>query len=163
VLAKNFLNDGDFEQALTTIEEGIEGTKSILAGNDNLDTEFHESLAPFHYLYGTTLLYSIEESNDTNMTTSGGGGEEDPDDENADAEEAADDMQIAWENLEAARTILENMMTSTMQTIQTDLAQFARGRRGERSPRNCRLMITSPVSCAREGKPLLGPYRSKDC
>jgi tetratricopeptide (TPR) repeat protein len=167
VLAKNFLNDGDFEQALTTIEEGIEGTKFILAGNDNLDTEFHESLAPFHYLYGTTLLYSIEESNDTNMTTSGGGGggEADPDDENADAEEAADDMQIAWENLEAARTILENMMTSNdADKLKLDLAQVLL-REGDLQRLNGRYetAINDYQSCLvlREGNPLLGPYDRK--
>jgi tetratricopeptide (TPR) repeat protein len=166
VLAKNFLNDGDFEQALTTIEEGIDGTKSILAENDKLDTEFHESLAPFHYLYGTTLLYSIEESNDTNMTTSGGGGGEvDPDDENADAEEAADDMQIAWENLEAARTILENMMTSNdSDKLKLDLAQVLL-REGDLQRLNGRYetAINDYQSCLvlREGNPLLGPYDRK--
>jgi tetratricopeptide (TPR) repeat protein len=165
VLAKNFLNDGDFEQALTTIEEGIEGTKAILAESDKFDSEFHESLAPFHYLYGTTLLYSIEESNDTNMTTSGGGGEADPDDENADAEEAADDMQIAWENLEAARTILENMMTSNdADKLKLDLAQVLL-REGDLQRLNGRYetAINDYQSCLglREGNPLLGPYDRK--
>jgi tetratricopeptide (TPR) repeat protein len=170
VLAKNFLNDGDFEQALTTIEEGIEGTKSILlaANEDKVDTEdyisLHESLAPFHYLYGTTLLYSIEESNDTNMTTSGGG-EADPDDENADAEEAADDMQIAWENLETARTILENMMTSSdSDKLKLDLAQVLL-REGDLQRLNGRYetAINDYQSCLvlREGNPLLGPYDRK--
>lgn len=42
-------------------------------GNDN-DTELHESLAPLYYLYGTTLLYSVEES-DVMMASSGSGGE----------------------------------------------------------------------------------------
>lgn len=165
VLAKNFLNDGDFEQALTTIEEGIEGTKSILASNDKVDMEdyisLHESLAPFHYLYGTTLLYSIEESNDTNMTTSGDGG----DDENPDAEEVADDMQIAWENLDTARTILQNMMTSNdSDKLKLDLAQiFLREGDLQRLNGRYECAINDYQSCLglREGNPLLGPYDRK--
>jgi tetratricopeptide (TPR) repeat protein len=168
VLGKNFLNDGDFEQALTTIEEGIEGTKSILAASDKADTEdyisLHESLAPFHYLYGTTLLYSIEESNDQAMTTSGDG-ETDPNDENPDLEEAADDMQIAWENLEAARTILENMMTSNKSDkLKLDLAQvFLREGDLQRLNGRYECAINDYQSCLglREGNPLLGPYDRK--
>ena len=73
--AKSLLEKGDFESSLLTIEEGINATKDMILKfriqNDtpkiqNEPTQFvddlHESLAPFHYLYGTTLLYSIEES-----------------------------------------------------------------------------------------------------
>ena len=74
LLAKRHLSDGNFEEALTVIEEGIRDTKAQLAklaGNDNEDDfAMHESIAPFHYLCGSTLLYSIEES-DQEVTTAG--------------------------------------------------------------------------------------------
>ena len=49
---------GDFEAALSSIELGITSALSLLSEQD----ELHESIAPLYYLYGTTLLYSIEES-----------------------------------------------------------------------------------------------------
>jgi len=94
-------------------------------------------MAPFYYLYGTTLLYSIEESPDqggdqnvTNLTTTtatttttaaaaagGGVGVDGSGEEEAAAAAAVapnngsdEDMEIAWENLESARAILEKMV-----------------------------------------------------
>jgi hypothetical protein len=159
------------------------------------DVELHESIAPLHYLYGTTLLYSIEEAKDGNdanaMTTinatvvpsgeaenqddeeeeeeqedskpspeekaaAAGAGPQDSNNTNnpwahlpssknitpavasaaaaaaagpeeeeeegyeyydddapqpSQGDDAAEDIQIAWENLEAARTIVERMVT----------------------------------------------------
>jgi hypothetical protein len=202
-LAKQLLNNGNFEEALSVLEEEIESTKEILSTvlSDSTmmdDVELHESIAPLHYLYGTTLLYSIEEAKDGNdanaMTTinatvvpsgeaenqddeeeeekeeeedskpspeekaaaaaaepqdsnntsnpwahlpssknttpavasavaavAAAGPEEDEEegyeyyDEDApqpsQGDDAAEDIQIAWENLEAARTIVERMVT----------------------------------------------------
>jgi hypothetical protein len=201
-LARELLNNGNFEEALSVIEEELESTKSRLmatAGACAMDVELHESIAPLHYLYGTTLLYSIEEAKDGNdanaMTTidatvvpshQGQNDEEEEDDDDGEEEEDeeqeddskpaavnktqeeepvatagpvmddsnpwahlpsssstipmvaaaaaaaapspevqeegeyaggpaagddAEDIQIAWENLEAARTILERMLT----------------------------------------------------
>ena len=72
VSAKALLSDGKFEEALTLIEEGSENTKLIVRSqlaltiidNEELERsiELHESIAPFFYLYGTTLLYSLEEA-----------------------------------------------------------------------------------------------------
>jgi tetratricopeptide (TPR) repeat protein len=152
-LAKQHLSDGNFEEALTVIEEGIRDTKTLLtklAGNDNEDDfAMHESIAPLHYLYGSTLLYSIEET-DQEVTTAGSavstavvsGGdvasaaatmptEVEADEESANDDEgennkltaadAIDDMEIAWENLEAARSIIEHMPST--EKLELDLAQ----------------------------------------
>jgi hypothetical protein len=159
VTGKELLAEGDFEQALAVIEDGIV-TTSTLVESAGLDAGLHESMAPFHYLYGTTLLYSIEESNDsqqvTNTVDESGTGDNDNDNDNDNAEpdqhhqeeaeasapavasaaaaaasaaspsdppddddnnqtspadDNADDMQIAWENLEAARTIVELLLS----------------------------------------------------
>jgi tetratricopeptide (TPR) repeat protein len=119
MVAKTLLNDGDFETALTTIEEGIEWTKARLPTDE--DNTLHESMAPFHYLYGTTLLYSIEESTEglQQMTTVESSGEEGGD------EEPVEDMEIAWENLDTARTILERMLAAEPENdkLKADLAQ----------------------------------------
>lgn len=118
--AKQLLSDGDFEQALVTIQEALETTKSYLESSvalatpeDTAAVELHESLAPLHYLYGTTLLYSVEESTDSQQMTVGqDGSAEDGQATDKGIELFADDMQIAWENLDAARTILELMLSS---------------------------------------------------
>jgi tetratricopeptide (TPR) repeat protein len=171
--AKLSLEQGDFEAALATIEQGIHVTKTKLqsckTGIDDTSQivdELHESLAPFHYMYGTTLLYSIEESDDNQAMTVGGGipAENSDDDwkngeieENGDGEanrddmgsndidaqipndndgpissdDVAEDMQIAWENLELSRATIENMLKDcgTLDNIQvlklkSDLAQI---------------------------------------
>jgi tetratricopeptide (TPR) repeat protein len=137
--AKALLKSGDFEDALSTIEEGIAWTQQQLQAAD-IDSSLHESMAPFHYLYGTTLLYSIEESNDTStmqepLTTVEAAANDDEgnetvptDNENDDAPEApsVEDMEIAWEHLETARTILEHMMNCknvVSDALRADLAQ----------------------------------------
>jgi tetratricopeptide (TPR) repeat protein len=154
--AKQLLADGDFEQALVTIQEGLETTKAFLetsAAMVGVDLspeviDLHESLAPLHYLYGTTLLYSVEESTDSQQMTVGAGGCQDTtvgEEPDAEAEgsgerqsgkvidDFADDMQIAWENLDAAKTIVEIMLegqdATTMPfvrrtTLQMGLAQI---------------------------------------
>eukprot|EP00980_Cylindrotheca_fusiformis_P007769 scaffold1650_cov135-Cylindrotheca_fusiformis.AAC.4 len=109
-LAKHLLAEGSFDEALTSIEKGIEDAKEK-------QTKF--GMAPFHYLYGTTLLYHIEESTDTAMTV-----------ENQSGDETPDDMQIAWENLEAARILVENLLSTSISDqkklkLQLDLAQIA--------------------------------------
>lgn len=117
LVATALLREGAFEDALSTIEEGLETTMAALPKDDS-NAQLHESLAPFYYLYGSTLLYSIEESSDPNqqMTQTGSGdGDEAP----------ADEIEIAWENLETARTILDRMILEDPQSkkLQTDLAQ----------------------------------------
>jgi tetratricopeptide (TPR) repeat protein len=154
VLAKQLLAEGDFEQALTAIEQGIEESKVLLFSVGVQNVDLHESIAPFHYMYGTTLLYSIEESNDTQVTVDGAAQQtqttevpeaaaasaapqEAEQEEAAPAEAAAadndnaDDMHIAWENLEVARTIVEELLVqddTISQTfkskLQLDLAQI---------------------------------------
>lgn len=118
---------------------------------------FHVFLAGFRYpnrresyfQYGTTLLYSIEES-DQEVTTAGsavsaavvsGDGApatasvapEDPPAEGGQGPSATDvdeDMQIAWENFEAARSIMESMMVKPQsngdltEMLSLDLAQI---------------------------------------
>jgi hypothetical protein len=149
ITGKQLLADGDFEQALAVVEDGIVTTATMVE-SAGLDANLHEAMAPFHYLYGTTLLYSIEESNDSQQVTNTVDGNADADadaepdhhqgDEEASApavasaaaaaapsdqpdeandsnhspaDDNADDMQIAWENLEAARTIVELLLSHT--------------------------------------------------
>jgi SHNi-TPR. len=93
--AKEILQTDDFDLALSKIETGLTATLSLLTDRD----ELHESLAPLYYMYGTTLLYSVEESQTTTEASIMGQG----------AEDAASDLQYAWENLETARRILSEM------------------------------------------------------
>ena len=96
VKAKQILQTGDFEATLSKIETGITAIVSLLPSPD----ELHESLGPFYYMYGTTLLYSVEESQDTadtNVMAQQGG------------EDGAEDLQIARENLESPRNILTKL------------------------------------------------------
>jgi tetratricopeptide (TPR) repeat protein len=130
--AKALLKSGDFEDALSTIEEGIAWTQQQLQAA-GIDASLHESMAPFHYLYGTTLLYSIEESNDTStmpepLTTVEAAAQDEnetvPHDDDAPEAPAVEDMEIAWEHLETARTILEQMLLhSNVDALRADLAQ----------------------------------------
>jgi tetratricopeptide (TPR) repeat protein len=169
ITGKKLLGDGDFEAALMTIEEGIEATKEMILKfrekeqipNNDDDFVLHESMAPLHYLYGTTLLYSIEESDDNQAMTVGGqppvdtnvDEDEDPEinttgeeesrneetnefqTENQDSspvEDPTEDIQIAWENLELARSITEatllqnpdNLDPSFQMKLKLDLAQI---------------------------------------
>jgi hypothetical protein len=115
-IAKQHLSNGDFESALSAIEEGINVTKALLDQNCEGDPTMHESMAPFHYLYGTTLLYSIEESADDQMMGDPVSME--------DQDDSADDMQVAFENLEIARVILERLISArSSEKLRADLAQ----------------------------------------
>jgi len=206
ILAKQLLNAGSFEDALSAIEQQLVETEKAVRRSTNasssagtasstdneqiVDVELHESLAPLHYLYGTTLLYSLEEAKDdgndnaggmammteaaakatsTTNTTAGAGVDTDtdtntdtnttagtgtnttagtnnsetavsqegtpaaasadptnpwahlassspepaPQTDNGNGNEMAEDIQYAWENLEAARTIVVRMLTNT--------------------------------------------------
>jgi len=142
--AKNSLNEGDFEEALTTIESEIQVTLSLLPEESS---ELHESLAPFYYLYGTTLLYSVEESNDPSSTMVG-------------AEEEGSDLQIAWENLDSARTILETL------DQKVDLAQvYQRLGDLQRANGNYKAAIEDYERCLELRMVLTGLYNRKvaDC
>jgi tetratricopeptide (TPR) repeat protein len=196
VSGKKFLEDGDFESGLQIIEEGIDAMKEMIANynsvnkvppvaaaaatvatvqDDNDEFILHESMAPLHYLYGTTLLYSIEESDFNQAMTIGGqvpvqlDSTVTPDDENNNDDEeyydedndmkvasnneneienqyseedggenqqpvddGTDDIQIAWENLDLARTIIEGILSkqnestheeSFLNKLRADLAQ----------------------------------------
>lgn len=149
LLAKRHLNKGEFEEAMSVIEEGIRDTQELLKKITNSpdgDFTLHESMAPFHYLYGTTLLYSIEET-DQEMTTAGSAvstavvsgdqaalpgvaaAAEQEQDEDGEGVQTAEDMQIAWENLETARQIMEKMFDSNennemVEKLELDLAQI---------------------------------------
>lgn len=79
-LAYKLLNSDNFQDALSTLETALQFTVQILRAEhtkqhetghdtnehdddeDDEDIELHESLAPLYYLYGSTLLYSVEES-----------------------------------------------------------------------------------------------------
>mmetsp|Transcript_23039 Transcript_23039/g.54431 ORF Transcript_23039/g.54431 Transcript_23039/m.54431 type:complete len:602 (+) Transcript_23039:70-1875(+) len=169
-VAKQLLNSDDFEGALNVIEDALHMTTKEIRGSlgltdtdDNTDIgsdleteiQMHEALGPLHYLYGTTLLYSLEEAKDDGndngammMTAEGahasttvtatpdtaipaagaaaapvapdsdnpwahlGASATDKDSpSNAVAAEAdLEDIHIAWENLEAARAIVEKIL-----------------------------------------------------
>ena len=100
--ASALLKAGDFEAALAVLEE------ALATGTADTCDPLHESRAPFHYLYGTTLLYSIEETGAEALTTAEGNEE----DEAAASAAGVEDMEIAWEHLETARTILERLLRS---------------------------------------------------
>lgn len=69
-LAKQFLSSGDFDAGLSLIEEEIQKVREAIEqdaarnsdSQGNEDIDLHPALAPLYYLYGTTLLYSVEES-----------------------------------------------------------------------------------------------------
>ena len=173
-MSKQLLSSGSLDDALSTLEMTLQLSREILVSSlnhnkndnstkpdieeDDVNIELHESLAPLYYLYGTTLLYSVEESdvmmaatNDQTKVTNGGAPsdidvspeEEDDDnmklpsqdDEFVDASEQpsfggfgedyeeehgaaevqeisdpAEDLQIAWENLDLARTIVTRLV-----------------------------------------------------
>ena len=118
------LQEGDFESALATIEDGLKSTLEDLPPSE--DTQLHESLCPFYYLYGSTLLYSIEESNDPNQQmTKPGEGNEGADGGGEEAAAPTEDIEIAWENLETARTILGRLLEQEPESrkLQADFAQ----------------------------------------
>ena len=76
-LARRLLAAGQLEEALETVEMALEMSRRILDAGCNRSgdgkeeggeeecapsNELHESLGPLYYLYGTTLLYAVEES-----------------------------------------------------------------------------------------------------
>mmetsp|Transcript_31301 Transcript_31301/g.65447 ORF Transcript_31301/g.65447 Transcript_31301/m.65447 type:complete len:544 (+) Transcript_31301:115-1746(+) len=143
-VAKALLQDGSLEDALSTLELALQCSLQNLTklntanadgqdegvGDDGAGLELHESLAPLYYLYGTTLLYSVEESDVMMANKNGGGGDQDVDDsaeqggeeeensnENEEPQESSaavdtdEDLQIAWENLDIARAIVTRMIS----------------------------------------------------
>jgi len=102
--AKSQLSAGEFESALATIESAISDNLFIVSN------DIHESLAPLYYLYGSTLLYDIEESSNPEEAML------------AQQEEGTGDLQIAWENLESARSITSKLQCD--ETMKMDLAQI---------------------------------------
>jgi tetratricopeptide (TPR) repeat protein len=187
-LAKALMQNGDFDNAMETIGTAMAVLTSQLTDlahattnhHDNEDNEdndddvaLHPALAPLYYLYGTTLLYTIEESTDELQGVEAQPGqEEDDDDANAAsavnattadmADAAADDTQIAWENLEAARTILAHKMGPLSEKLQLDLAQIHL-RLGDLQRANGRYQdaIMDYQQCFELRLPLLGPYDRK--
>ena len=154
LLAKRLLNDGDFDNALETIGLAMNTTASLLP--ETQDADVHESMAPLYYLYGTTLLYSIEESSDIQTDAMVGVGNEDDGDE-------PDDTQIAWENLETARHIVQTMVsTNDSQDLQLDLAQIHL-RLGDLQKCNGNYpgAIADYTSCLAIRQPILGMYHRK--
>lgn len=161
-LAYKLLNSDNFQDALSTLETALKFTVQILRADHDKTAnakkgdeeeedcmELHESLAPLYYLYGSTLLYSVEES-DVMMAGSGqqqqqptGGAPHDnspPPDFEVDNQQQqqeepemmstnptfgeyeqppqeapsdpTEDLQIAWENLETARSIVTKLAES---------------------------------------------------
>lgn len=128
--AKEDLRDGNLESALSTIESCLTATLSQLSGD-----EFNVALAPLYYLYGTTLLYSVEENDallsqppqDQLQQPQEEQEEEAPEekqDENEEEgqqqqqqQEMAEDIQVAWENLDLARTILHRVLENILPNL----------------------------------------------
>ena len=171
-LSKQLLSAGSLDDALSTLEMALQISREMLVnnlnnndnsdgvlstqndndnGNNDVNIELHESLAPLYYLYGTTLLYSVEESdammaatpnpnggapNDIDMSPEDNVNEQPQDDDGAaeqstmmviggayddgeesgatnEVQEVADpteDLQIAWENLDLARSIVTRLV-----------------------------------------------------
>eukprot|EP00584_Thalassiosira_punctigera_P009204 CAMPEP_0172533800 /NCGR_PEP_ID=MMETSP1067-20121228/6380_1 /TAXON_ID=265564 ORGANISM="Thalassiosira punctigera, Strain Tpunct2005C2" /NCGR_SAMPLE_ID=MMETSP1067 /ASSEMBLY_ACC=CAM_ASM_000444 /LENGTH=575 /DNA_ID=CAMNT_0013318497 /DNA_START=84 /DNA_END=1811 /DNA_ORIENTATION=+ len=144
-LSKQLLASGSLDDALSTLEMTLQLSRKMLANSTKLENddgggdeiELHESLAPLYYLYGTTLLYSVEESDvmmasnqrggtpadmevdGSERSDDGGEGNEPDDDEVGGGREAevapiaadpAEDLQIAWENLDLARSIVSRLV-----------------------------------------------------
>jgi hypothetical protein len=122
--AKELLKDGHFDEALDTISQEMSRITSLI-GNDEQGS-MHECMAPLYYLYGTTLLYSIEESTDNVAAIMNHQNEGENDDDEED--EDVDDLQIAWENLETARHITQRILvdnaTTCIPEIQMDLSRI---------------------------------------
>jgi len=200
------MKDGDFEMALATLIDFMGVTRANCS-----DNELHESMAPLYYLYGTTLLYSVEESDDMVANSSAvpiqttmmqqedskaedddgrkageGGGptksfastvevpqdneaEQTKNDEEAamalqhqeQQEQQAEDLQIAWENLEMARTILVTIMNVGFEDVDKimDLAQIY-NRLGDlqKANRNYAGAIEDYVKCLDVRKRILGNF-----
>jgi len=90
-LAKSFLAEGKLEECIASAGGMLTSLMEHPSCNSN---DLFPPLAPIYYLYGTALLYTVEEASDTQVSSEGGG------------KEVAEDLEIAWENLETARAIL---------------------------------------------------------
>jgi tetratricopeptide (TPR) repeat protein len=150
LLAKRLLADGDFDQAMEIIAAAMASTMSRLPEECS---ELHESMGPLYYLYGTTLLYSIEESATGNFGPEEHQGEDD-----------ADDAQIAWENLDTSRVIVTKMRenASNDDKLTLDLAQIHM-RLGDVQKANNRAAdaLEDYRRALELRQPLLGMYNSK--
>jgi tetratricopeptide (TPR) repeat protein len=150
LLAKRLLADGDFDQAMDIIAAAMASTMSRLPEESS---ELHECMGPFYYLYGTTLLYSIEESATGNFGPEEHQGEDD-----------ADDAQIAWENLDTSRVIVTKMRedASNDDKLTLDLAQIHM-RLGDVQKANNRAAdaLEDYRRALELRQPLLGMYNSK--
>jgi len=154
---KSLLSSGEFESALSLAEKGIGLVLSKANGN-----ELHESLAPLYYLYGTTLLYSVEEgtAGDSMSSVMTARGESGP------GQEGAEDLEIAWENLESARSSLSRIAPSRAEEedepgreLILDLAQIHL-RLGDLSRHNGRYeeAISDFERCLRGRRVVLDPW-----
>jgi tetratricopeptide (TPR) repeat protein len=177
-MAKQYLKEGKLEQALELIQDAFQELESKIGAQH----AFHEAMAPFYYLYGTTLLYWIEESganqamttmddDNTNNDTLVNHDDADAEYPNNDAEdqphdannEMAEDAQIAWENLELARTILLRM-TPLTDKLRLDLAQVClRAADLQKMNGHYQAAVTDYEACLRQFKTnaLVGPYDRK--
>jgi tetratricopeptide (TPR) repeat protein len=144
--AKSLMQEGEFDKSMEKIGAEIGILTAHLETRGEVDAALHPCLAPLYYLYGTTLLYSIEESSENLQAVDG--------------DEEADDTQIAWENLETARMILGKMEKSNKH--QLDLAQVHL-RLGDLQRANGRYLesVSDYRACLESRLPLLGPYDRK--
>ena len=168
------LKDGDFEGCLGTIEVLMAEVREKLEG-----VEVHEALAPLYYLYGSTLLYSVEESEDlVNVNADGsvadGNAEDNAANDYMDAQlQQAEDLQIAWENLDLARTIMQRMDVEAgsrsqreNQALVLDYAQvFMRLGDLQKANGNYSGAIDDFTKCLELREPVLGRFDRKvaDC
>lgn len=97
--AKSLLAGNDLEGCLEMVEGLLKRTIARVGQEDSLNA----ALGPLYYLYGTTLLYTVEDS--TDMAAMMG-----PEDREAATEAMEADKEIAWQNLESSRTIIENFL-----------------------------------------------------
>ena len=155
--AKKMLADNDLDACLASIETLLRSTSSLVS-ND----ELHESLAPLYYLYGSTLLYVVEDSNDSTSMMDG-----------AAASSAADEMEVAWMNLESARTIIERLLRppnalvpEQLSSLTLDLAQI-HCRLGDLTKHDGNFLSSAQdyEACLALRKRVLGAYHRKvaDC
>lgn len=127
IVAKTLLANGDFEDAMMTIEEGLEEVREELLASGSVTEDmvgFHPAIGPYHYLYGSTLLYSIEESSDDQQpVTTAEPNSAAPEEGGFQEDVPEDDTQIAFENLDIARVIVEQYLISIENNYKSDDAQ----------------------------------------
>lgn len=157
------MKEGEFEDCIDLVERGIDELKETLLlaleqqqeEGASLDgsVDVHPSMAPYYYLYGTALLYKVEEQDmnsgavggsgvvvaaDAAASSGGGDAEDDEEgqeyyhagdgeDEEEDAADKVEDLQVAWEFLESARGLLETLVATSdedrTEKYRADLAQ----------------------------------------